>query len=258
MGIQNKTAVIMGGAGAIGKAIAQRYAKEGAKIVIVDLNGEKAKAVAEEIKNQGGSASWICADVAEEPQVEKLTKEILEEYKTIDILVNSVGKFKTMPMMDITVEYWDDMMRNNLRNTFICTMIIGEVMTKQKEGTIINIGSTAAERGRVGQVAYCAAKGGIETFTMSAAIQLSPFGVNVNSIAPGVIEEGEGREILFTEQELDEYTKNRMPITRWGTPEDVAGVALFLASEDSSYITGQTITVDGGLSARLVTCGEDR
>ena len=121
MGIQNKTAVIMGGAGAIGKAIAQRYAKEGAKIVIVDLNGEKAKAVAEEIKNQGGSASWICADVAEEPQVEKLTKEILEEYKTIDILVNSVGKFKTMPMMDITVEYWDDMMRNNLRNTFICT-----------------------------------------------------------------------------------------------------------------------------------------
>ena len=131
-------------------------------------------------------------------------------------------------------------------------------MTKQKEGTIINIGSTAAERGRVGQVAYCAAKGGIETFTMSAAIQLSPFGVNVNSIAPGVIEEGEGREILFTEQELDEYTKNRMPITRWGTPEDVAGVALFLASEDSCYITGQTITVDGGLSARLVTCGEDR
>ena len=257
MTMNNKTAIITGGAGAVGKAIAKRFAKEGARVVVADLNLSGAECAAEEIRADGGEAIAVQLDAADEAQVEQVAKKVVDEYGSIDILVNSAGEFKEMPMMDINVEYWERMMRNNLRTTFISTKVIGEIMTKQGKGNVINVGSTAAERGRAGQVAYCAAKGGVKTFTMSAAIQLSPLGVNVNAIAPGVLDTL-NRERLFKDSELETYTRNRMPITKWGSPEDVANVAVFLASEEAAYITGQTITVDGGLTARLATCGEDR
>lgn len=257
MNNQGKNVIVTGGAGAVGRAIAKRFAKEGARIAIVDVDFEGAVAVADDIKKDGGEAVAIQADAAEENQVIQMAEEGLKVFGGIDVLINSAGEFKEMPMMEITVDYWDRMMRNNLRNTFICTKIIGEIMGKHEGGRIINISSTAAERGRSGQIAYCAAKGGIETFTMSAAIQLGPLGVNVNAIAPGILET-DNREVLFDDEKLEEYTKKRMPITRWGRPEEVAGTAIFLAGPDASYITGHTIVVDGGLMTRLCTCGEDR
>lgn len=260
MQMKKKVVIVTGGAGVVGKAAAGRFLKEGADVILVDVDGEVAAAAAEELMKSAGEGAVVRAmkaDAGDEEQVKMVAETVLEQFGRIDVLVNSAGEFTCMPMMDITVEYWDRMMWNNLRTTFVSTKIIGEIMAEQKSGHIINISSTAAERGRSGQVAYCAAKGGVETFTMSAAIQLSPLGVNVNAVAPGVLDVP-NRETLFEDEKLDTYTRNRMPITRWGTPEEVAGAVAFLAGPDAAYITGQTLTVDGGLTTRLVTCGEDR
>lgn len=256
MRLFGKNAIVTGSARGIGRAIAIGYAREGANVAVVDIEPEGAAKTVAAIRELGRNAVAFITDVTDEKQVNKMIADVKDMFGKIDILVNNAGCFEQSDMLATTVEQWDRVMNANLRSVFLCTKAVAHVMKEQQYGKIINMGSTAGERGRVRQQAYSAAKAGVETFTMSAALQLGQFHISVNAITPGVIET-ENPEIITEDEELMAYRLRRLPFGRLGLPEEIVGPAVFLASSDSSYMTGQTLIVDGGLTARLDSCGED-
>jgi 3-oxoacyl-[acyl-carrier protein] reductase len=243
MKLKDKVAIITGAGQGIGKEIALTFAKEGAKVVVTDITG-KEKEVAEEIKKMGREAIAVKVDVSKMEDAKRMAEEALKAFGRIDILVNNAGIYPFKPFVEMTESDWDKVINVNLKGTFNCTRAVVETMIKQKYGKIINITSIAGTVVGFPQLThYCASKAGITGFTRALALELAPYGINVNAIAPGPIETP-GTQTLG--KEAYENFKKAIPIGRWGKPEDIASLAVFLASDESSNITGQVIVSDGG------------
>ena len=243
--LTNKVAVITGGSRGIGRAIALHLAKLGAKVV-VNYSGSQTKAeeVVSEIEDAGGSAIAVQANVTDAEAVANLMKQAIQNYGKLDILVNYAGITRDNLLMRMKEEDWDAVMNTNLKGVFLCTKAVTRQMMKQRAGRIVNIASIVGVAGNAGQANYVAAKAGVIGLTKTAAKELAARNIYVNAVAPGFI------DTEMTE-ELPEQIKAQMltqiPLAKLGKPEDVAKVVAFLASDEASYMTGQTLHVDGGM-----------
>ena len=247
MRLKDKVAIITGAGQGIGKEIALAFAREGAKVVVTDITG-KEKEVAEEIKKMGREAIALRVDVSKMEDAKRMAEEALKAFGRIDILVNNAGIYPFKPFVEMTESDWDKVINVNLKGAFNCTKAVVETMIKQKYGKIINITSIAGTVVGFPQLThYCASKAGITGFTRALALELAPYGINVNAIAPGPIETP-GTQTLG--KESYENLKKAIPIGRWGKPEDIASLAVFLASDEASNITGQVIVSDGGYTVQ--------
>lgn len=245
MNLSGKVAVITGSSKGIGAAIGIAFAEAGADVVI-NYNRDQAGAeeVVRQITEMGRKAKAYKADVASGTEVEAFFEEVQKDFGKIDILVNNAGITRDTLLVRMKEEDWDEVMDTNLKSMFLCTRIVGKSMMKQRSGKIINITSVVGLIGNPGQANYTAAKAGTIGFTKTVAKELGSRGVQVNAIAPGFI-------VSRMTEALPEEVKNKMlssiPLGRFGKPEDVADLALFLASDKSDYITGQVFNVDGGM-----------
>lgn len=243
--LAGKIAVVTGASRGIGRVIALRFAKEGAH-VIVNYNGSKdrAESVKEEIEKAGGSAKISKCDVSDFEKCESWIQSIIEEYGKIDILMNNAGITKDGLLMKMSESDFDQVIATNLKGTFHTIRFVSRQMLKQRSGKIINLSSVVGVAGNAGQANYAASKAGVIGLTKSAAKELASRGITVNAIAPGFIDT-EMTAVL--PDKVKEATKKQIPMGQYGTPEQVASAAAFLASEEAGYITGQVLHVDGGM-----------
>lgn len=241
-----KVAIITGASRGIGRAVALELAKNGAKVV-VNFAGNRAAAeqVAAAIKENGGEAILHQADVADAATVDALFKAATEAFGRVDILVNNAGITRDNLLLRMKEEEWDAVLNTNLKGVFNCTKVAAKIMMKQRSGKIINMTSVIGLMGNAGQANYAAAKAGVIGFTKATAKELASRNITVNAIAPGFITTD--MTAVLTDDVKAEMAK-QIPLGRLGTPEDIAAAVLFLASDAASYITGQTLTVDGGMA----------
>lgn len=240
-----KVALVTGASRGIGRAIALRLAGEGAKVAINYAgNTTKAEAVKAEIEQNGGEAILVQADVADSSAVEAMVAKVTEAFGQIDILVNNAGITRDGLLMRMKEEDFDAVVNTNLKGVFHCTKTVSKLMMKKRSGRIINMSSVVGIMGNAGQTNYAAAKAGVIGFSKSAAKELAARGITVNVVAPGFIDTDMTAAMTDKAKEL---TLTGIPMKKMGTPEDVANAVLFLASDCASYITGQTVNVDGGM-----------
>ena len=244
MRLQNKVAIITGGGTGIGKAIALGFAKEGAHIVLTARDLTRLQNTAEEIKTLGHESLAIKMDVLSSKEVNEMVKQTIEKFKKIDILVNNAAVYPATPFLEISEEEWIKVLDVDLNGVFRCTQAIAKEMVKQRSGKIINISSGQGLLGIPLMAHYTAAKGGLIAFTRAIAAELGPLGINVNCIAGGLFFTDTVKNLL--PQEFFENFAKSMALRRIGVAEDWVGTALLLASDEGSYITGETISVDGG------------
>ncbi len=245
--LDGRVLLVTGGAKGIGRAIALRASSEGAKVVVNYLSSEQASGeVISAIQASGGQAFACRADVSDFSQVESMVEEVTSRYGSLDILVNNAGVTRDSLLLRMKETDWDKVVGSNLKSVYNCTKAVSRLMMKQRWGRIINISSTVGLHGNAGQANYAASKAGIIGFTKSIAKELAPRGITVNAVAPGFIETD--MTAVLTD-EIKRLYLSRIPLGRPGSPDDVAHVVVFLASDSASYITGQTIVVDGGLGS---------
>jgi 3-oxoacyl-[acyl-carrier protein] reductase len=242
--LAGKVALVTGGAQGIGKAVALLLARNGADIVVSDINLEKAEETAKEVQALGRKALATKVDVAAFGDVEKMVEAILTQFGKVDILVNNAGIARDKLILRMTEEDWDAVLNINLKGTFNCTKAVVRHMSKQKSGKIVNIASVVGEMGNAGQGNYAASKAGVIGFTKTIAREFAQRGINVNAIAPGYIETPMTDALP---DKVKEELKRLIPMDRLGKPEDVAEAVLFLVSESANYITGQVLNVNGGI-----------
>jgi NAD(P)-dependent dehydrogenase (short-subunit alcohol dehydrogenase family) len=247
--IRGKVALITGGAQGIGLAIAEEFLNAKARVALADVNQEVLKETTSQLARRfPARVRAIVADVSQEQDIKKMVKEAVDEFGAIDILVNNAGFSGLNRFWEMPSEEWDKSFAVNLRAAFLCSREVVNVMQQKGiKGRIINISSINSTMPTTGLSAYCASKAGLEMFTRVAAVELGPLGINVNAIAPGVVVTPLTEMFLGFPGVKDSFLE-RTPRGRLGQPQDVAKVALFLASEYAEWITGQTIVVDGGLS----------
>jgi len=242
--LKNKVAVVTGASKGIGKAMAKLFAKAGAHVVCISRKADALKAVVDSIKTEGGFASYNAFDVSSLNEFEKNINSIIDEYNSIDILVNNAGVTRDKLIMRMNEEDWNHVININLKGAFNGIKSVSRIMMKQRSGKIINISSVVGLTGNAGQANYAASKAGLIGLSKATAKEFSSRGINVNCIAPGYIKTN------MTEKITDKNLENlnlQIPLGRIGSPNDVANTALFLASDEAGYITGQTIVVDGGM-----------
>ncbi|MDQ0867492.1 glucose 1-dehydrogenase [Arthrobacter globiformis] len=253
--LENKIAIITGAASGMGKAMALGYAREGAHVVIADLNLEGANAVAEEIKQAGGSASAKALNVANPEESKALVEDVVKEHGHLDILVNNAGIGLIKSVQETTPQEWDRIFNVNVKGLFFLTQAACEPMRKQRSGKIISMASIAGRRGEALVSAYCASKATVISITQSVAMAMAPYGVNVNAMAPGIVDTPYWKEVdkQFgeitgkAEGETFQDAAHGIPLGRTSVADDVVPLAIFLASAGSDYITGQTYNVEGGM-----------
>lgn len=252
MRLEGKVAIVTGGAVGIGKAICERYAKEGAKVVVADIREDLAKEVAAAI---GSTAIGIGADVTRQASIDGLVAATVERFGRIDILVNNAGIFTAAPLEEITHEQYARVFAVNVEGVlFTAQAVAKHMMARKGGGKIINLASQAGRRGEPLVAVYCASKAAVISLTQSMALYLAPHGINVNAIAPGVVDTPQWAEVDAHFAKLEgraigekkAMVGKAVPLGRMGVPEDMTGMALFLASADSDYVTAQTYNVDGG------------
>jgi NAD(P)-dependent dehydrogenase (short-subunit alcohol dehydrogenase family) len=241
--LKGKVALITGGARGIGKAIAVLFAQNGARNVLVDLD-PVVESVAQEISTLGDKSIAAVADITRKDEVEKAVAVALREFGTIDILVNNAGVAYLDDAENLSEEYWDKTMAVNLKAPFLLAQAVGRVMIQKKRGKIINIASQAGVIALDKHVAYCASKAGLIGMAKVLALEWAEFGINVNAIAPTVILTELGKKAWAGE--VGEAMKKKIPLRRFGYPEEVAAAALYLASPASDLVTGETLVIDGG------------
>jgi len=245
MQLKGKTAVVTGSGRGLGKAIAKKLAMMGANIVLNDIpNSDSIDQTAEEFKAEGFNVIVTKGDVRNPDDVEDMVNKAVEAFGRIDILVNNAGITRDTLMLRMTEKDWDDVLDINLKGAFLCTRAVAKIMMKQKSGKIINISSVAGVMGNPGQANYSASKAGLIGLTKSTAKELASRNITCNAVAPGLIKSN--MTDVLPDKVKETYLKS-IPLNRFGTPEDVANVVGFLASEDSDYINGQVIHIDGGL-----------
>jgi|YelNatPaOPRAMG01_1025707.scaffolds.fasta_scaffold11112_3 cyclopentanol dehydrogenase len=247
--LKDRVAIVTGSTSGIGKGIAEVFLKAGAKVVISSENEEHCKTVAQELSKFGETLPVRC-DVSKESEVRALVEKTVKKFGRLDIMVNNAGVYFTKNLDEITEEEWRKLMGVNLDGVFFGTKYASVQMKKQKKGVIINIASIAGLRGIGGSTHYGASKGAIVNFTKSAAQELAPFGIRVNAIAPGIIETAMTKDIIANKKLLEAYLAPVL-IKRVGKPEDIAYGALYLASDEASYVTGAVLVIDGGWICHL-------
>lgn len=250
MRLENKTAVVTGAGSGMGRAIAIAFAKEGAKVIVGELVEETGKETEQMIKEAGGQAIFIKTDVSKAADIDKLVSTAVQEFGKLDIMVNNAGIFDgSTSCLDASEELYDRVMNVNLKGVFLgCKRALQE-MTKQRSGKIINIASIAGLNGMAGGTVYTASKHGVVGLTRQVACEVASLGINVNAICPGAIITGMTSDLLGN-PEQQETLLAPIPMKRIGQPEDIANAAVFLASDESSYVTGSMLVVDGGWRAK--------
>ncbi len=255
MKLEGKVAIVTGAASGMGKAIARRYAAEGAKVVVADMNLGGAEAAAAEIEGEGGQATAVQVDVRDQAQVQAMVQAAVDRFGGLDILVNNAGVGKIIPFLDTTEADWDFMFDVNCKGLLWCSQAAARVMIEQgRGGKIVNLASQAGRRGEALVLAYCASKACVISMNQSMALALAPHKINVNAIAPGIVDtpfwdEVDKQFAKLLDMEIGEPKRTfikSIPLGRIEQPEDVTGAAVFLASSDSDYITQQCLNVDGG------------
>ena len=245
MEFKDKVAIITGAAGSVGRAIACSFAKNGAKLVLVDLDKKSLNSFAAEIANKAVEIITFAIDVSNEEQVQHVVHSTIKRFNNIDILVNNAGICKMTPILDITVDEWDNVMAVNLRSVFMFSKEVFRQMKSRKYGKIINVASLAGKIGGILAGAhYSASKAGIICFTKTLAQQAAPYKINVNSICPGPIK---SKLTEMWGEEANKDLANKIPFKTFAQPDDIAQAILFLASASAKYITGQSLDVNGGL-----------
>ncbi len=242
--LKGKTAIVTGATAGIGKEIALTFAKQGAKVAVFGTHPERGLEVVEAIKAQGGDGVFIAVDIAKTDAVESSVQQAVEKLGHVDILVNNAGITKDQLMLKMTEEDWDSVIDINLKSCYNTCKALMRAMLKARQGKIINISSVVGLTGNAGQVNYASSKAGMIGFTKALAQEVAKRGITVNCIAPGFI------ETRMTDAMTEEQRKNvleKIPMGRMGSTKDIANAALFLASPFADYITGQVITVDGGM-----------
>ncbi|MDD2332485.1 MAG: 3-oxoacyl-[acyl-carrier-protein] reductase [Candidatus Cloacimonetes bacterium] len=240
-----KNVVVTGSARGIGFAIAGAYAACQATTFVLDLNQEQVNQAVEKLCNQGYKAFGYVANVTDPSSLESTFKDIIEKHQSIDVLINNAGITKDNLLLRMKSEEWQSVLSVNLNGTHFCTQQVCKYMLKQRSGVILNIASVIGMMGNAGQANYAASKGGIIAYTKACAKEFASRGIRVNAIAPGFIETEMTSRL--PQEVVDNYAK-AIPLARMGKPIDIANLCLFLTDEISSYITGQTIAVDGGLT----------
>ncbi len=247
--VGSRVVVVTGAGQGIGAAIARTFADRGAKLVLVDVNTEQLRQLASSLEGPGCEVLPITVDVTNKEQVQQLVEQVLEKYGRIDVLINNAGIIRDNLISNISEQDWDQVLDVNLKGAFLCCQAVFPTLKTQKAGKIVNIVSRAW-LGSIGQANYTASKGGLVSLTRSLALEFARFQINVNAVAPGVIDTpmtqgmpAEGRERLIRMQ----------PTGKMGKVEDVAAAVAFLASEDAEFITGQVLHVDGGKSCGLLS-----
>jgi len=250
MKLKDKIAIVTGGASGIGQAIARAYAKEGADVVVADRDLEGARRTVADVEAAGRRGLAVKTDVAVPEDINAMVAATVEAFGRIDVLVNVAGVMNAYSVLDTTLAQWDQTLDVNLRGTFLCMQAAARVMVRQGHGTIINTASVLGINARKKRAAYCASKAGIIMITRTAAMELGPMGVRVNAIAPGSIETPLVLAAPMTPEELARKVA-AIPLQRRGVPEDLTGPAVFLASDDAAYISGEVLTIDGAMTAGI-------
>lgn len=244
-GLKDKIAIVTGAGKGIGRGIAHRLAKEGAKVTVSDILINDAKQVAEELSREGAEVIAIECDVSQKEAVDNLINKTVEKFGQVDILVNNAGIYPFKAFVEMIESDWDKVINTNLKSIFLCSQAAAKNM--RNGGKIINISSIAAFVGFEGLVHYCASKGGVNGLTRALALELAKQKICVNAVAPGAINTPGASG---GSEETKKQTLAMIPLDRMGEPEDIAATVVFLASNDADYITGQTIIVDGGWTLR--------
>jgi glucose 1-dehydrogenase len=245
----NKVGIVTGSATGIGKSIAMRFASEGAAVTIdyVAQDGPAAAALVDQIKRDGGKAVAIEADVSQPDSVQKLVQGTVDAFGQLDIMVNNAGIEKRVPFLELTTDLWERVIAVNLTGPFLCGQTAALQMVKQgTPGRIINISSVHEDLPMPTNVPYCAAKGGLRMLMRTMCVELAPYNITVNNIGPGAIDTPMDAP-LKAQPELMRELLSEIPLARMGQPDEVAGLALYLASDDSAYVTGSTFFIDGGM-----------
>ena len=246
--ITGKVAIVTGGASGIGRAIAFALAESGANVVIADRALDGAEEMAREIESAGGKAIATKTDVTDSKEVEQMAQRTIEKFGKIDILINNAGIIARSPVMDMKEDELDRTFEVNLKGVVLCSQAVARHMIEQKSGKIVNMGSSLSSRASVcnlsgGGADYCASKAAVQALTRSLAMELGPYGINVNAVAPGTTNTPM-HEGLWEMATI--YFQNSVPLGRLAEPEDIADVVVFLVTDAARYITGQTIHVNGG------------
>ena len=246
MKLEGRVAIVTGGRRGLGKQFVLAFAEEGADVVIVDNAQEGMKELAEQVEKMGGKAMWALVDVSNRADVEAMVEKTMKAFGKIDILVNNAATFPAHPFLDIPVEEWLRVIEVDLTGVFHCTQVVAREMVKRKYGRVINITSSQALLGVDLMAHYTAAKGGIISLTRALASELSPLGITVNAISPGLT--ATDGVLINLPEEFQKDFGGAQAVRRMGRPEEFRGIAVLLASDDGSFITGETIAVDGGMS----------
>ncbi|HEV8724125.1 MAG TPA: 3-oxoacyl-ACP reductase FabG [Candidatus Binatia bacterium] len=241
--IDNKVAIVTGGGGGIGDAIVQRFAREGAKLAVADIDAEAAKASAANVAAKGADGMPIAADVTDKKSVDEMVQSTFDRWGRIDILINVAGGADRKLVVDMTAADWDHIVDMNLKSTFLCSQAVLPTMLKQKYGKIVNTSSIYGFTGNATRSSYAAAKAGVAAFTKSLALEVVKEGINVNAVAPGRVSTPRVRSHYSDQAWAGAVAQ--IPMGRTGTPEEIASAVLFLVTDENKYITGQTIHVNG-------------
>ncbi|MDR3588696.1 MAG: SDR family NAD(P)-dependent oxidoreductase [Negativicutes bacterium] len=242
-----KVVVVTGGSKGIGRATVKRFCEEGAHCVIVNRNAQEGQVYADELKKEGFSASAVAADVGKVSDIKRMTKEVLEGHKKIDVLVNAAGVLRRKLALDSSEEDWDYIMDINLKGAYFCSVEVGRHMVERGEGAIVNLSSLQSRIVLPERSIYAASKGGIRMFTQGMANEWALKGVRVNSISPGFVATEMVLKVM--NPALEAFISSRTPMGRAATPEEVADLIAYLASSRASYITGVDVPIDGGWTA---------
>ena len=245
MKLKDKIAIVTGGADGIGKATAVKFAAEDATVIIWDLNAEKGAETVKEITENGGKVSFVKVNTAVYAEVEAATKEVVEKFGTLDIIINNAGITRDASIKKMTPELWQQVIDVNLTGVFYCCKCASEVMVEKGYGRIINASSVVALYGNFGQTNYVATKAGLIGMTKTLARELGRKGVTVNAVAPGFIAT---EMVKKMPPEVLKGMEEKVPLKRLGQPEEIAAAYLFLASDDAAYINGTVLSVDGGIT----------
>ena len=245
--IKDKIAIVTGAAQGIGKSIAQLFSQNGAIVILVDFNEEKLKETASELqKSFGIPIADYTVDITRKNDVVALVKDVVSKFGRVDILVNNAGLYRNVPLLDMEEEDWDRIFAVNVKGTLFFTQEVGKVMVKQHSGKIINMSSCSGKKPDKGQAAYNSTKSAVIGLTRVTALELGEYGINCNAICPGATDTEMIRKTFLTSPEIEKYWIDKTALKRLGQPNDIAKVALFLASDLSDHITGEALIVSAG------------